>query len=77
MLAARASNPEHKAMLGRMAETWENLAQQRERLVERRARIAALEEQGQVLRVMTMPAVATQPSDLGSSRRGSAKTAEN
>ena len=44
-LAARASKPEHRAMLGRMAETWEDLAKQRERLIARRERIAALEHQ--------------------------------
>jgi hypothetical protein len=35
-LAARAANPEHKAMLHSMAETWENLARQRENFLARR-----------------------------------------
>jgi hypothetical protein len=42
-LAARTPDPEHKQMLATMAETWENLAKQREALVARKARIAALE----------------------------------
>ena len=42
-LAARTADAEHKAMLANMAETWEALAQQREALVARKARIAALE----------------------------------
>jgi len=44
-LASRAGDPEHKSMLATMAETWETLAQQREALVARKARIAALEPQ--------------------------------
>lgn len=43
-LAARAANPEHKAMLHSMAETWENLARQRENFLARKARIASLEQ---------------------------------
>jgi hypothetical protein len=42
-LAARTAKPEHKIMLEGMAETWERLAQQREALIARRARIAAIE----------------------------------
>ena len=42
-LAAKTSNSEHKAMLHSMADTWETLAQQREALLARKARIAALE----------------------------------
>jgi hypothetical protein len=45
-LASRAENPDHKSMLVTMAETWETLAQQREALVARKERIAALESQG-------------------------------
>jgi hypothetical protein len=44
-LASRASDPDHKSMLASMAETWETLAQQREALLARKARIAALEPQ--------------------------------
>jgi len=47
VLAGRANNPEHKNMLASMGETWERLAQQREALVARKARIAALEPQGE------------------------------
>jgi hypothetical protein len=43
VLAARASNPDHRAMLHNMADTWENLACQREAFVARKARIAAIE----------------------------------
>ena len=42
-LASATSDPEHKAMLATMAETWETLAQQREAYVERKKRIAALD----------------------------------
>jgi hypothetical protein len=45
-LAAKTNNLEHKTMLQRMAETWENLSLQRERLIARRARITALEDGG-------------------------------
>lgn len=44
-LAARTAKPEHKCMLEGMAETWEQLAQQREALLARRARIAAIESE--------------------------------
>jgi len=44
-LASRASDPGHKSMLTGMAETWETLARQREALLARKARIAALEPQ--------------------------------
>lgn len=43
MLASRTLNPEHKAMLARMAATWENLAKQREDYVARQQRITRLE----------------------------------
>ena len=43
MLAGRSLDPEHKAALIEMAETWENLAKEREALVARKERIAALE----------------------------------
>ena len=46
-LAAKATKPEHKAMLGQMAETWDDLAEQRERLIARRERIAALEQKSE------------------------------
>ena len=42
-LATGTSNPEHRAALLKMAETWESLAQQRVERLERQARIAALE----------------------------------
>ena len=42
-LAARTANSEHKTLLAGMAETWEQLAQQRETLLARRQRIAAIE----------------------------------
>ncbi len=42
-MASRTANPEHKAMLGRMAETWENLAKDRLERQERKQRIAALD----------------------------------
>lgn len=42
-LAARTAKAEHKSMLEGMAETWERLAQQREALIARRARIEAIE----------------------------------
>jgi hypothetical protein len=34
-MAARTTNPEHKAALVQMAETWENLARDRKAFVER------------------------------------------
>jgi len=40
--AARLTDAEHKELLLRMAETWETLAMQREELVARRERIAAI-----------------------------------
>lgn len=43
-LAAKTSDPAHKGMLAKMAETSETLAQQREALVARKARIAELDE---------------------------------
>lgn len=43
LMASRTANPEHKAMLGRMAETWENLAKDRLERQERKQRIAALD----------------------------------
>jgi hypothetical protein len=46
-LVAKATKPEHKAMLGQMAETWDDLAEQRERLIGRRERIAALEQKSE------------------------------
>ena len=42
-LAAGTSNPEHKVMLAKMAETWEGLARERKERLERQKRIAALE----------------------------------
>ena len=45
-LAAGTSNPEHKAMLAKMAETWEGLARERKERLERQKRIAALETGG-------------------------------
>lgn len=42
-MASRTQNPEHRAMLMRMAETWANLARERKTHVERQQRIAALE----------------------------------
>ncbi len=42
-LAGRSLDPEHKAALIKMAETWENLAKERKALVARKERIAALE----------------------------------
>jgi hypothetical protein len=42
-LAGRSLDPEHKAALIKMAETWEDLAKEREALVARKERIAALE----------------------------------
>ena len=42
-LASRSIDPEHKAALIKMAETWENLAKERMALLERKERIAALE----------------------------------
>lgn len=42
-MAARASNDEHKAMLAKMADTWESLAQEREEKIAREQRLAALE----------------------------------
>ena len=41
-MAERTPNPEYKAALLTMAETWEKLAQQRIELLARQARIAAL-----------------------------------
>ena len=41
-LASAISDPERKAMVATMAETWETLAQQRKAFVERKKRIAAL-----------------------------------
>ncbi len=46
-LASRATNPDHKNMLASMADTWETLAHQREALVARKMRIAALEPQSE------------------------------
>jgi hypothetical protein len=43
-LAAGTQNAEHKAMLMKMAETWEGLANEREELIARKERIAALEQ---------------------------------
>ena len=43
LLAGRSLDPEHKDALIKMAETWENLAREREALVARKERIAALE----------------------------------
>ncbi|HTM61814.1 MAG TPA: hypothetical protein VL199_15790 [Burkholderiales bacterium] len=43
LLAARTRDPEHKVLLAEMAETWETLARQREALLARKMRIAALE----------------------------------
>ncbi len=42
-LAAGTANPEHKAMLANMAETWESLARERIDRLARQERIAALE----------------------------------
>lgn len=42
-MARTASSPEQKAMLERMAATWESLAKDREETLARRRRIAALE----------------------------------
>ena len=41
--AAGTSNPEHKAMLAKMAETWESLVRERTERLARNERIAALE----------------------------------
>jgi len=46
LLAGRTSNFEHKAMLSKMAETWETLARDREAHVARQRRIAAFESAG-------------------------------
>jgi chromosome segregation ATPase len=46
VLANRTSNSEHRAMLSRMAETWEALARDREAHIKRQRRIAALEQVG-------------------------------
>ncbi len=43
MMVRRTANPDHKAMLAKMAETWENLAKEREVHVARKQRIATLE----------------------------------
>ena len=43
-LARRAREAEHRAALIEMAETWENLARERETRVTRQRRIAALNE---------------------------------
>jgi hypothetical protein len=43
-LAKRASQAEYRAALIEMAETWENLAHERETFVTRQRRIAALNE---------------------------------
>jgi hypothetical protein len=45
-LAAGIQSPEHKAMLAKMAETWETLAKEREKLISRQHRISALEQTG-------------------------------
>lgn len=45
-LAASVQNPEHKAMLAKMAETWESLAKDREEMMARKRRIAVLEQNG-------------------------------
>jgi hypothetical protein len=42
-LASAISDPERKAMVATMAETWETLAQQREAFLERKMRILALD----------------------------------
>jgi hypothetical protein len=42
-MVARTQNPEHKEMLAAMVATWENLAIEREALIARWRRIAALE----------------------------------
>jgi hypothetical protein len=42
-LAALTDNAEHKALLSKMATTWEGLAVEREAHLERQKRIAALE----------------------------------
>lgn len=42
-MAAKTANDEQKAMLTTMAVTWENLARERQVLIERRARILAIE----------------------------------
>lgn len=42
-MAARATNADHRAMLAKMAETWEALAQKREEKLAREERLAALE----------------------------------
>ena len=45
-LSKLAGNADHAAMLENMAETWENLAKEREEHLARQARIASLEENG-------------------------------
>jgi hypothetical protein len=62
-LAARTADAEHKAMLANMAETWETLAQQREALVARKARIAALEPPAET--AWACPRRRRLPPDLG------------
>jgi hypothetical protein len=42
-MAARATNAEHKAMLLEMATKWENLGEERQILLRRKERIAAIE----------------------------------
>jgi hypothetical protein len=42
-MAAKSANEEQKAMLLQMANTWDNLARERRTLLDRRARIAAIE----------------------------------
>jgi hypothetical protein len=43
-LARTAVSPEHKAMLKKMAQTWESLARDRVQRIERARRIAGLEQ---------------------------------
>jgi hypothetical protein len=44
VLAARTNDAEHKAILGHMAETWEDMAQQREAEIARKERLAVLDK---------------------------------
>jgi hypothetical protein len=45
VMGRRAREPDHKTMLAEMAETWDNLAGQRQEHLARLKRIAALEAQ--------------------------------
>jgi hypothetical protein len=45
-LIATVRDPQQKAMLQKMADTWESLAADRERRVRQKQRIADLEEEG-------------------------------